>query len=248
MGGEEPRLIKEHVAQATAQQHAERHEQQEVVHPLGREWALLARPKPALLDQRLDIEAAEQQTGHVGKAVPFYRERPDPEGDRVDGRVRAGEDAQRAELSAGGTAVKAPQAGNPRASGHRGGASGRLEARALHQHNNPRDHQMRGRRAKRCARLPTERAGAMTQTNNRFLDELARLMTDAAGAAQGMRRDFETMVKAQGERLLREMDVVQREEFEAVKEMAAKAREENEALSARLAALEAELAGLKRQP
>jgi BMFP domain-containing protein YqiC len=88
----------------------------------------------------------------------------------------------------------------------------------------------------------------MTQTNNRFLDELAKLMTDAAGAAQGMRRDFETMVKAQGERLLRELDVVQREEFEAVKEMATKAREENEQLSARLAALEAELAGLKRQP
>jgi BMFP domain-containing protein YqiC len=86
----------------------------------------------------------------------------------------------------------------------------------------------------------------MTQTNNRFLDELAKLMTDAAGAAQGMRRDFETMMKAQGERLLREMDVVQREEFEAVKEMAIKAREENEQLSARLAALEAELASLKR--
>jgi len=88
----------------------------------------------------------------------------------------------------------------------------------------------------------------MTQTNNRFLDELAKLMTDAAGAAQGMRRDFETMAKAQGERLLRELDVVQREEFEAVKEMAAKAREENERLSARLAALEAELVGLKRGP
>src|SRR5215470_9011276 len=100
----------------------------------------------------------------------------------------------------------------------------------------------------RRARLPTERAGSMTQTNNRFLDELARLMTDAAGAAQGMRRDFETMMKAQGERLLRELDVVQREEFEAVREMATKAREENDRLSARLAALEAELAVLKRQP
>jgi BMFP domain-containing protein YqiC len=100
----------------------------------------------------------------------------------------------------------------------------------------------------RRARLPTERAGSMTQTNNRFLDELARLMTDAAGAAQGMRRDFETMMKAQGERLLRELDVVQREEFEAVREMATKAREENERLSARLTALEADLAVLKRQP
>jgi BMFP domain-containing protein YqiC len=88
----------------------------------------------------------------------------------------------------------------------------------------------------------------MTQTNNRFLDELAKLMTEAAGAAQGMRREFETMVKAQGERLLREMDVVQREEFEAVKEMAAKAREENERLSARVAALETELATVRRQP
>ena len=84
----------------------------------------------------------------------------------------------------------------------------------------------------------------MTQTNNRFLDELAKLMTDAAGAAQGMRRDFETMMKAQGERMLRDMDVVQREEFEAVKEMAVKAREENEQLAARVAALEAELAAL----
>jgi BMFP domain-containing protein YqiC len=86
----------------------------------------------------------------------------------------------------------------------------------------------------------------MTQTNNRFLDEFAKLMTDAAGAAQGMRRDFETMMKAQGERILRDMDVVQREEFEAVKEMAAKARDENEKLAARVAALEAELAALRK--
>ena len=94
-------------------------------------------------------------------------------------------------------------------------------------------------------RAATRRA-SMTQTNNRFLDELAKLMTDAAGAAQGMRRDFETMVRSQGERMLREMDVVQREEFEAVKAMAAKAREENEQLAARVAALEEEIAALKR--
>ena len=86
----------------------------------------------------------------------------------------------------------------------------------------------------------------MTQTNNRFLDELAKLMTDAAGAAQGMRKDFETLMKSQGERILRDMDVVQREDFEAVKEMAAKAREENERLEARVAALETEIATLKR--
>ena len=82
----------------------------------------------------------------------------------------------------------------------------------------------------------------MTQTNNRFLDELSKLLTDAAGAAQGMRREVETLMKTQGERILREMDVVQREEFEAVKEMATKARDENEALKTRIAALEAALA------
>jgi BMFP domain-containing protein YqiC len=86
----------------------------------------------------------------------------------------------------------------------------------------------------------------MTQSNNRFLDELAKLMTDAAGAAQGMRREVETLMRAQGERLLRDLDVVQREEFEAVKEMAAKAREENERLAARIAALESEIASLRK--
>ena len=85
----------------------------------------------------------------------------------------------------------------------------------------------------------------MTQTNNRFLDELAKLMTDAAGAAQSVQREFQTMMRTQGEKILRDMDVVQREEFEAVKEMAAKAREQNEELTKRLAALEAELAALR---
>lgn len=85
----------------------------------------------------------------------------------------------------------------------------------------------------------------MTQTNNRFLDELAKLMTDAAGAAQGARREAETFMRAQGERVLAEMDVVRREEFEAVKAMAERAREENERLALRLATLEAELGQLK---
>jgi BMFP domain-containing protein YqiC len=85
----------------------------------------------------------------------------------------------------------------------------------------------------------------MTQSSNRVLDEFARLMTDAAGAAQGVRREMETLMRAQGERMLREMDVVSREEFEAVKAMARKAREENDALTSRLDALEAELRALK---
>ena len=83
----------------------------------------------------------------------------------------------------------------------------------------------------------------MTQTNNRILDDLARLMTDAAGAAQGMRREVESVFRAQGEKFLADLDVVRREEFEAVKAMAEKARTENERLAARVAELEARLAG-----
>ena len=82
----------------------------------------------------------------------------------------------------------------------------------------------------------------MTQTSNRFFDEMARLMNDAAGVAQGVRREFDTLLRNQAERMLRDLDVVKREEFEAVKEMARLAREENEALSARIATLEAAIA------
>jgi len=83
----------------------------------------------------------------------------------------------------------------------------------------------------------------MAQTSNRFFDEVARLMNDAAGVAAGVRREFDTVMRTQAERVLRDLDVVQREEFEAVKEMARLAREENEALRARIAALEARLGG-----
>ncbi len=82
----------------------------------------------------------------------------------------------------------------------------------------------------------------MTQTTNRIFDDFAKLMTDAAGAAEGIKREAETVMKGQAERLLRGMDVVAREDFEAVKAMAQKAREENEALAVRVAALEAALA------
>ena len=81
----------------------------------------------------------------------------------------------------------------------------------------------------------------MTTTQTRFFDELAKLMTNAAGAAQGVRREVDTLVQSQMERVLNNMDLVKREEFEAVKAMAAKAREENEALVARISALEARL-------
>lgn len=79
----------------------------------------------------------------------------------------------------------------------------------------------------------------MVTTTNRILDDIARLVTDAAGAAQGVRREVETVARTQIERLLRDLDLVSREEFEAVREMALLAREENDKLAARIAALEA---------
>lgn len=82
----------------------------------------------------------------------------------------------------------------------------------------------------------------MTQTTGRIFDDIARLVTDAAGMAEGARREVETIVRAQMERLLRSMEVVSREEFDAVRDMAAAARDENERLAARIAALEARLA------
>lgn len=82
----------------------------------------------------------------------------------------------------------------------------------------------------------------MTQTTNRLFDDFAKMMTNAAGAADGAKREAEAFFRGQAERFLREMDVVKREEFEAVKAMAQKAREENDALAARIATLETELA------
>jgi BMFP domain-containing protein YqiC len=80
------------------------------------------------------------------------------------------------------------------------------------------------------------------QSDNPILDGLARLMTDAAGAAQSVRAEVDTLMRQRLERLVADMDFVPREEFEAVKAMAAKARSENEKLEARVAALEARLA------
>lgn len=81
----------------------------------------------------------------------------------------------------------------------------------------------------------------MSNGPNRVLDELAKLMTDAAGAAQGVRREAETAFRAQAERVLNRLDLVQREEFEVVKEMAIKARTENSELKTRLDDLEEKL-------
>ncbi|WP_340107679.1 accessory factor UbiK family protein [Pikeienuella sp. HZG-20] len=81
------------------------------------------------------------------------------------------------------------------------------------------------------------------QSRNRILDDISQLMTNAAGVAQGVKTEAETVMRQRFERLLNDMDLVTREEFDAVREMAQKAREENEALSARIAALEAKDAG-----
>ena len=82
----------------------------------------------------------------------------------------------------------------------------------------------------------------MPQPQSRFFDDLSRLMTDAAGLAEGARREAQTFARTQMERMMSGMDVVSREEFEAVKEMAARARDDNEKLVQRVAALEAKLA------
>src|SRR5215471_1390843 len=79
------------------------------------------------------------------------------------------------------------------------------------------------------------------QTDNRILDGMARFFTNAAGAAQAFKDEMETMMKSRMERMIAKLDFVPREEFDAVKAMAAKARSENDKLSARVASLEEKL-------
>lgn len=86
----------------------------------------------------------------------------------------------------------------------------------------------------------------MSNEPNRIMDELAKLMTDAAGAARSVRDEVETAFRSQAERALNKLDLVKREDFEAVKEMAAKARSENEALGKRIEALEKQLKDAKK--
>lgn len=81
----------------------------------------------------------------------------------------------------------------------------------------------------------------MNQTSNRIFDGLGRLMTDAAGMADNVKREIDTIVKNQAERILGDLDLVKREEFEAARELAANARAESERLAARVAALEAQV-------
>jgi BMFP domain-containing protein YqiC len=81
------------------------------------------------------------------------------------------------------------------------------------------------------------------QTSNRFFDDLAKVASGAASAVVGVRQEIETLVRQRVERLVADFDLVRRDEFEAVKTMAANARAEQERLEKRLAELEAKLAG-----
>jgi len=85
----------------------------------------------------------------------------------------------------------------------------------------------------------------MPQTTGRIFDEIARLMTDAAGALQGARGEVDHVMRSKAEKILRDLDIVQREEFDAVKAMAIKAREENDELRKELKALREEIKTLK---
>ena len=85
------------------------------------------------------------------------------------------------------------------------------------------------------------------QTDNPFLDGMAKLFTDAAGAANSLRNEIESIVRQRMERLVADMNLIHRDEFETVKAMAAKARTENESLSARIASLEALVSTLKKE-
>ncbi len=87
------------------------------------------------------------------------------------------------------------------------------------------------------------------QTRSKFFDDIGQLMTNAAGVAQGARTEAETAIRGWFERFLANRNMVTREEFEAVREMAIKAREENERLAARIHELEARHSGgLRRAP
>ncbi len=86
----------------------------------------------------------------------------------------------------------------------------------------------------------------MSQSPNRMFDEFAKLMTDAAGVAQGAKREMETAFRAQLERFMSDMDLISRDEFDTVKDMAIKALDEVEKLEERLKAAEERLAALDK--
>jgi len=85
----------------------------------------------------------------------------------------------------------------------------------------------------------------MPQTTGKVFDEIAKLMTDAAGAMQGARGEVDNAMRSKAEKVLRDLDIVQREEFDAVKAMATKARAENDELRAEIKTLREQIKALK---
>ena len=212
------RLVEQHEAEPAADHDAERDPQQKVV-GLGDRHRRLAAPQIRPRHEAARVEPAEQDAGHIGQAIPTDCDRSDLDRDGIDHGV--GEDQE----FHGGLAA-AQMVGTPRPFTAGRAPVKRAERRPL---------ASGGLRHWRAA----SHSLGMTQTTGRFFDELGKLITDAAGAADGVRKEIESVVRAQAERVLRDLDVVQREDFEAVKAMAQKAREENEALKERIAALEA---------
>jgi BMFP domain-containing protein YqiC len=88
----------------------------------------------------------------------------------------------------------------------------------------------------------------MTQSNSRLFDDLGRLMTDAAGIADGVKREAETVARSQMERVMGTMDVAREEDVDVLRDMIAKQRGENEALEVRVSALEEQVAKLVGTP
>lgn len=100
---------------------------------------------------------------------------------------------------------------------------------------------MNGRRREAISKERKEGKGPM-QTRNKLFDDLSQLFTNAAGVAQGAREEAETAMRGMLDRFLADQNLVTRDEFDAVREMAVKAREENDRLAQRIADLEARLA------
>jgi BMFP domain-containing protein YqiC len=98
-----------------------------------------------------------------------------------------------------------------------------------------------------AAQVERAKESVMSQKSGRLFDDLSRLMSDASGVAQGVKREAETVLKGQVERLLAAMDFVKREEFEAVRQMAIMARDENDRQERRIKEIEAKL-GLASLP
>ena len=88
----------------------------------------------------------------------------------------------------------------------------------------------------------------MTQSSNRLFEGLGRLMTDAAGVADSLKREIDTIVRSQAERILGDLDLVKSEEFEAARDLAANARAESERLAQRVALLEDQIATFANTP